>query len=313
MDVISCTFRRPIVSMSVYDKDLLVFFEEGNYTFLDSDSLRESVMPLSSKRITGDYPSLPSESMSISDNQPIQGDFQGHNTVGSRTSQPDLMKISTSEFLKMLQAQSEAPKTKTPISSENSSSKSDDDDGVKTYTSTRKRKFFDDQTDETNHEPILDSDPSAKQNPMENYTLQENYQKVLMDDSKRSKITRLMSDHGSSSMFIDEPLLNLTFTYGFYGCIILSKIGSLTYVHLVDGRCCFSGTDLSLIFENFIWKLCMNADTSDIILTLLHLHEKEEDKASFYMTIIKNIALVCSRKTIYADPSFLGAFNRLLQ
>ena len=322
IDSISRTVSRSITSMLVYDQRLLmVFFEEGDYSCFDMDTLKDfNPHHLTSSEI--DHP--PSTVLELTGMGQDQRSSMDHSasissTDSSRSIQSDITKIPTSEFLKMLRAQAQTLAASTSISPASSETRSDDESSHQTWPSLmRKRKSpADDETQESQSPHSLDDHPrSTEIGALDNHVQTTSTSPVGSIPSQSSKRTKAIMSSEEPIIyyrFPAESLLSCSFTCGFYGCVALSKMGTLSYLYLDPTGYDSIEPTLSSLLQSFVWKWCMHADGSDVLMNFLKYHENINDKPAFYRDFVKILASLCARKTISTNPNALNAFIGFLR
>jgi hypothetical protein len=323
-DNVSRTISRSIISMTIYDQRLLmVFFEEGDYSCFDMDTLKDFNPNLHSASPEIDQPpSTLLESTGIGQDQrspPMDYPSSIASTDSPRSIQSDITKIPTSEFLKMLRAQSQTSITSTSISPASSETRSDDETPHQVWPSlTRKRKSpVDDETQEQPSPRSIDDHPrSTELGALDNHVQTTSTSPVISvsnQSSRRAKAIISSEEPAVYYRFPAESLLSCSFTCGFYGCVSLSKMGTLSYLYLGPRGHGLAESSLSNLLQSFIWKWCMHADGSDVLMNFLKYHENIEDKPTFYRDFVKTLASVCARKNISTNPNALNTFIVLLR
>jgi hypothetical protein len=309
---VSRTVRRSIVSMTVCDQHLFVFFDEGDYVCLERNTLKDSIPSL----IAIDdsplvHPGVSTSGLTGSDEETVSSTDRVRSSIESLRAHPsDFTKIPTSEFLKMLQAQTHPAATTVETTSATPSLSGDTDsqweEAQLALQATRKRKSPGD--DGTLQRETSSLDQQELSEPL----FPRNSRRSLDFSSGRTGAFLPPPDHVYHE-FMGEPLIGYAFTHGMYACVALAVSGVIGYLRLVHTRHLLIENSVSALLRSFFWKVSMHADASDVLIDLLKVHEEIDDKPRFYQHLIKDIALICSRRNTRLHTYALDALLVLLR
>jgi hypothetical protein len=275
---ISRTIQHDIFSMEIYGQTLLVFFKEGDYySCLDLETLENCLLLQPTRESQLD-------TLMLDSNHQTTHHHSSGGDIWQSSVHPDFTNVSTSEFLKMLQQQ------QLQVQSQMGCIEFQKNDEDMVLHQARKRR----PSSETTIEPS-----------------------VAMKHHKRARsllpepIYYVLDPNDDGNHHHQGLLLGYSFTYGHYGCVTWNTKGVLTYLHLTHDYHIKQASVKSML-QDYYWKLCMNADTSDVLMTFLKYHEKIPDKPIFYQHMMTEIASICSQKTVSIDVNILNALGMLL-